>query len=99
MTKIKIKIHNAEWFKEHCCYIVNKWKDYLIPKGALWESLDEEADVIHWLLGGEMSNLTGKVLKVKRIDRKKVSAKMNSSRYLAGGYWIPNWAIEWVMEE
>lgn len=96
-----IKIRNKEWFKEHCCFSI--YVDFsgnsLIPKGTLWKRLDKKADVVHWFTGGAMSLLAGKELKVTRTDKKVSASKMNSSKYFAGGYWIPNWVIEWVKED
>ena len=95
-----IKIRNKEWFEENCCISTEcSFPTSVRPKGVLWESLDKETDVVHWITGGDMSTLAGEELKVMRTDRKVSASMMNSSRYFAGGYWIPNWAIEWVKED
>jgi hypothetical protein len=44
-----------------------------------------------------MDPLEGCVLEVER-DGGNKSGDMDNARYNAGGFWIPNWAIEWVME-
>lgn len=46
-----------------------------------------------------MDALTGKVLAVTFTLNGLNSGKMYGSKYFAGGYCIPNWAIEWVKEE
>ena len=94
----KIKIHDKEWFKENCC-LSTEYHKCLRPKGSLWEILDKELDTVNWILGGIMDTLAGEELKVMRTDKNVRAGRMNSSRYFAGGYWIPNWAIEWVKED
>ena len=38
--------------------------------------------------------------RVKQLDVEKDndidSGSMNNARYFARGYWVPNWAIEWL---
>lgn len=45
-----------------------------------------------------IENLLGKVLIVECDDGNE-AGNITDARYFAGGYWIPNWAIEWVKEE
>jgi hypothetical protein len=44
-----------------------------------------------------MGLLVGQVLEVAHDDIG--SGRIDNARYFAGGYWIPNWAIEWIKEE
>lgn len=98
----KIKIHDEEWFKEHCCISTVSTYEFrpLIPKGESWKKLDSENPVMYWLSDGFMNTLAGKVLKVTVTDDRggEEAKEIYGSKYCAGGYWIPNWAIEWVME-
>lgn len=49
-----IKIHDTEWFKENCCPSTEcPFHTSLRPKGDMWESLDKEAVVAHWIVGGD----------------------------------------------
>jgi hypothetical protein len=97
----KIKIHDAEWFKENCCISKNISKEFrpLRPKGAYWKKIDKSSDLIYWLSGGEMHALAGKVLEVTEIRTETSAGNIYDAKYYAGGYAIPNWAIEWVKEE
>jgi hypothetical protein len=96
-----IKIHDEKWFREHCCRSTVSPCEFgpLIPKDESWKKLDSENPVMYWLSDGFMNNLVGQELEVTLTDLKGEGSKViQGSRYFAGGYWIPNWAIEWVME-
>lgn len=100
--KTTIKIHDAQWFKAHCRISTIVHNDIrtckfieLVPKYASWR----HKSTIHWLHGtGSMSSLEGKVLQVELDSGIIEGAEMNNARYQVKGYWIPNWAIEWVEE-
>jgi hypothetical protein len=96
--KTTIKIHDTEWFKEHCriCDRVREFDGFILrPKYDSWLYVR----TIHWLQGpGCMDPLEGKVLEVEH-DSGFDNGSISNARYMAGGYWIPNWAIEWVKEE
>lgn len=88
--KTTIKIHDTQWFKKHCesYYQFSR----LMPKYDSWSP----AQTIHWILG--MRSLEGKVLEVEH-DCGNKAGYINDARYMAEGFYIPNWAIEWVKEE
>lgn len=91
-----IKIHNTQWFKEHC-RVTAETNVFvaLTPKYDSWR----HRSTVHWHRGeGAMDPLEGCVLEVERDDGNK-QGDMDNARYMAEGYWIPNWAIEWVKEE
>ena len=89
-----IKIHDAQWFKKHCRVIgATEYGSYLEPKYSPWKRIF----TLSWSLEGSMGQLVGKVLKVK-FDDGIDSGGMDNARYFAGGFYIPNWAIEWVKE-
>ena len=95
--KTTIKIHDTQWFKEHCRIVdMTARFNALIPKYDSWAHVR----TIHWLHGAadSMSPLEGKVLKVE-LDVGPDSGHISNARYMVKGYWIPNWAIEWVKEE
>lgn len=97
----KIKIHDEEWFEEHCCRSTVSPSQYkpLIPNHPSWKKHDKENPVMYWLSDGFMNDLAGQELEVTIIDdRGEGTKEIYGSKYCAGGYWIPNWAIEWVME-
>lgn len=88
-----IKIHDAQWFKKHCKVIGStKYGSYLEPKYSPWKRIY----TLSWSLEGRMGLLVGQVLEVAYDDIG--SGSIDNARYFAGGYWIPNWAIEWVKE-
>jgi hypothetical protein len=92
--KTIIKIHDKKWFKEHCeAYIGTSEFNSLKPKYDSWRFIR----TIPWLGAAYMGHLEGKILKVER-DSGNTSGWMNNARYMAEGFWIPNWAIEWVKE-
>ena len=98
--KTTIKIHDTEWFETHCKVIDHtKTYDELVPNLPGWKDMS----TISWLSGytvlNGMGSLEGRVLIVERYNNDVSSLLMLGSRYMAGGYWIPNWAIEWVKEE
>lgn len=87
-----IKIHDAQWFKEHCRVIgATEYGSSLVPKYSPWK----HTLTLPWSLEGEMGKLVGQVLEVEYDDG---SGSMDNARYFAGGFWIPNWTIEWVKE-
>lgn len=94
--KTTIKIHDKKWFAEHCVVLYTKFYSYgLKPKYPAWKNLY----TLHWPVSQTgMNLLTGQVLEVEHDDGDKAGV-MRDARYLAGGHWIPNWAIEWVKEE
>lgn len=102
--KTTIKIHDSTWFKKHCKVIhkgvfhessSHKPIDYAILMPKCWK--DELT--LNWVTEDHSrSLLEGQVLEVGRDDG-IVAGDITDSRYFAGGHWIPNWAIEWVMEE
>lgn len=92
---ITIKIHDKKWFKEHCRVVREIGYDRLLtPKYSPWKKVR----TISWISGdcNSMSPLEGLILKVERYDAH--GNDITDARYFAGGYWIPNWAIEWVKE-
>lgn len=95
-----VKIHDSQWFKKHC-KVLSKTDNYieLIPKYFCWDS--QTTGFVSWLSGdSDMSRMEGKVLKVEYDDDTvPVHKLMCGSRYQIKGFWIPNWAIEWVKEE
>lgn len=97
--KTIIKIHDTQWFKKHC-KVIAKYDTFvaLMPKYSCWDS--QVDGFVSWLSGSNMSYLEGMVLEVDKDEPKALShVSMSGSRYYAEGYWIPNWAIEWVKEE
>ena len=96
--KTIIKIHDAEWFKEHCKVIDRNFAfTEVVPSNPAWN----EKSSVSWLLGDSptsMGSLAGRELEVE-IDGGIQSGSIAASRYMVEGYWIPNWAIEWVKEE
>lgn len=93
----KIKIHDAEWFDKHCCP-GKGFHDALRPKGLRWRRYDKMRGIVYWLSEGPMSALVGRVLEVEEEAKDITADEMRSAKYMAGGFYIPNWAIEWVME-
>lgn len=92
---ITIKIHDRQWFKRNCRAIgLTEYDSRLEPKHSLWRHVH----TLSWSLEGTMGWLVGKVLEVEKDDGID-SGGMDNARYFVGGYWIPNWAIEWVKEE
>lgn len=92
--KTTIKIHDAQWFKEHCKVIGStEYGSSLEPKYHFWRHVF----TLNWSLEGIMSQLVGQVLEVEH-DSGIAFGSMNNARYFAGGFWIPNWTIEWVKE-
>lgn len=90
-----IKIRDPEWFKQNCkvSAATDALRD-LIPKHKSWKN----ADAFPWTSGDcAMSPLEGQVLKVQW-DEGILAGDITDARYQAKGYWIPNWAIEWVKE-
>ena len=68
---------------------------HIEPKYSSWRHVL----TIGWsLASSSMSQLVGQVLEVEH-DSGINAGSINDARYFAGGYWIPNWAIEWVKEE
>lgn len=93
--KTTIKIHDTKWFKEHCRVVgATDSLSELEPKYDSWKG----RSTVSWLTGNLMGLLEGKVLQVEH-DAGIGSGIMDNARYSFGGYWIPNWAIEWVKEE
>jgi hypothetical protein len=95
--KTIIKIHDTEWFREHCKIICSiDLCMELRPRYASWE----DTRIVSWISGenSTMSPLEGRVLEAV-IDCGNSCGAMNNARYMAGGYYIPNWAIEWIKEE
>ena len=91
--KTTIKIHDAQWFKEHCKVIGStEYGSSLEPKYSPWEHVL----TLPWSLEGKMGQLVGQVLEVEHDDVD--SGSIDNARYFAGGFWIPNWVIEWVKE-
>lgn len=95
---ITIKIHDAEWFRKHC-RPGRRFHDALRPKGLRWRWYDRKRGMVYWLINGPMDTLVGKVLEVEDESKFITADEMHSTKYIAGGYYIPNWAIEWVKEE
>ena len=90
-----IKIHDRKWFKRNCRSIgATEYDSYLESKHSPWRHVF----TLPWSLKGTMGQLVGQVLEVAH-DSGIDSGSMDNARYFAGGYWIPNWAIEWVKEE
>ncbi len=90
---ITIKIRDSRWFKKHCKIISSCGE--LVPKYFPW---DKKVFALAWNgEGSSMSLLRGKVLEIERDDGNK-AGDITDARYFAGGFWIPNWAIEWVKE-
>lgn len=88
-----IKIHDKQWFKEHCRITgATEHSSYLEPKYPSWRHVR----TLPWSLDGDMGQLVGHVLEVE-LDDGIDSGGMDNARYFAK-YWIPNWAIEWVKE-
>lgn len=92
---VTIKIHDKQWFKEHCRVVgATGYYSYLEPKYSPWRHVI----TLDWSLENtKMCQLTGKVLEVEKDDGDTTGC-ITDARYFAGGYWIPNWAIEWVKE-
>ena len=98
--KTTIKIHDTEWFEEHCKVISStQVYDELVPNLPGWKDMS----TVSWLSGytvkDGMSSLEGRVLIVEHYNNDKSSSLMMGSRDMARDYWIPNWAIEWGKEE
>lgn len=94
--KATIKIHDTRWFRAHC-RVTAATIDFadLKPKYDSWRHKCS----VSWMHGLDaMSPLEGCVLEVE-CDSGNEAGDMSDARYMAGGYWIPNWAIEWVKEE
>lgn len=93
---ITIKIHDKQWFKKHCKVIgAIGYCSHIEPKYSSWRHVL----TIGWsLASSSMSQLVGQVLEVEH-DSGINAGSINDARYFAGGYWIPNWSIEWVKEE
>lgn len=94
----KIKIHDAEWF-DKCCCPGKGFHDVLRPKGLRWRRYAGTHGIVYWLSEGPMNDLVGKVLEVEKVAEDVTANEMRSAKYMAEGFYIPNWAIEWVMEE
>lgn len=91
---ITIKIHDKQWFKEHCKVIgVTEYGSCLEPKYLPWRHII----TLPWSLEDSMGQLVGQVLKVAHDDG-IYSGSMDNAHYFAEGFWIPNWTIEWVKE-
>ena len=92
-----IKIHNTEWFMKHCKIISERHNFIeLVPIYPCWDL--HAADCVSWLSGdNDMGHMEGKVLKVEH-DIGINQGDMTGARYYINGFWIPNWAIEWVKE-
>lgn len=88
---ITIKIHDTQWFKKHCRIRAQAAYSSLVPKYAFWKKVL----TVSWITG--MSTLEGQILEVEA-DSGFIDGAMHQARFLAGGFWIPNWAIEWVKE-
>lgn len=92
--KTTIKIHNKQWFLEHCKVIGStEYGSSLEPKYYPWRHII----TLSWSLDGKMGQLVGQVLEVAHDDGID-SGNMDNARYFAGDFWIPNWTIEWVKE-
>ena len=94
--KTTIKIHDTLWFGTHC-RVRAATMDFveLTPKYAVWR----HRTTLGWIHGeAAMNPLEGRVLEVEH-DCGNENGAMDDSRYMTKGYWIPNWAIEWVKEE
>lgn len=93
---ITIKIHDKQWFEKHCKVVgATGYCSHIEPKYSPWR----QVVTIGWSLSSvSMGRLVGQILEAER-DYGISAGRINDSRYFAGGYWIPNWAIEWVKEE
>lgn len=90
---ITIKIRDKDWFIKNCDLHMEGLRKWVVP--SCW-TREQQERTVHFLLDDSMWSKVGKVLKVDRVN-KYVTGIMDS-RYMADGYWIPNWAIEWVKE-
>jgi len=93
---IIIKIHDKNWFNKNCKVVYAKeGVSFIEPKYSPWKHVT----TFSWsLIDIDMSLLVGQILKVN-IDDGNTAGNITDARYFAGGYWVPNWAIEWVKEE
>ena len=94
---ITIKIHDKQWFEEHCeLHTSDGFGKYLVP--SCWTN-EQKRHAVSFLIDGPMWRLAGQVLVVENDDAFDIDARtMIGARYFVG-FWIPNWAIEWVKEE
>lgn len=91
---ITIKIKDESWFRMNCDLHKKCGVEYLVP--SCW-TREQQEHTVYFLLGCDsMWSKVGKVLKVDRVF--KYATRIMDSRYMVDGYWIPNWAIEWVKE-
>lgn len=93
---ITIKIHDKQWFKEHCKVVgATGYCSHIEPKYSPWR----QVLTIGWSsASSSMSQLIGQVLEVEH-DSGIYAGHITDARYFARGFWLPNWAIEWVKEE
>lgn len=80
---ITIKIHDKQWFEEHCKVVgATGYCSHIEPKYSLWR----QVPTISWsLANSSMSQLIGQVLEVEcnsGID----AGSINCARYFARGY-------------
>lgn len=100
MKTTTIKIHDTEWFETHCRLISRTAAyDELVPNLPGWKGIPTVSWLSGYTIKDGMSSLEGRVLIVEHYSNNATSLLMMGSRYMARGYWIPNWAIEWVKEE
>lgn len=91
---IMFKIHDKQWFEKNCRVIgETAYGSDIEPKYPSWR----HTFTLPWSLENFMGRLVGQVLDVEKDDGID-SGSMDNARYFARGYWIPNWAIEWVKE-
>lgn len=91
-----IKIRDRKWFKQHCKVVATYGGNLcdILPKYSPWKVVC----ALPWTYKGlGMSELIGCVLEVEH-DEGDQAGVITDARYSAQGFWIPNWAIEWVKE-